>query len=65
MVLVSHAHQEISSLQKMVPSQFAGVSYHDLGEAFVEQTYDGMTLLLAMHVSSAQDVVHEVLQFLR
>ncbi|CAM9400550.1 unnamed protein product [Ascophyllum nodosum] len=43
----------------------AGVSYHDLGEAFVEQTYDGMTLLLAMHVSSAQDVVHEVLQFLR
>lgn len=31
----------------------------------MEQTYDGMTLLLTMHVSGAQSVVYEVLQYLR
>ncbi|CAM9663917.1 unnamed protein product, partial [Scytosiphon promiscuus] len=43
----------------------AGGSHHELGEAFVERTYDGMTLLLAMHVSGSQSVVYEVLQYLR
>lgn len=42
-----------------------GFTHHELGDAFVEKTYDGMTLLLAMHVSGAQSVVYEVLQFLR
>lgn len=40
-------------------------SHYQLGESFVEQTYDGMTLLLTMHVSGAQSVVYEVLQYLR
>lgn len=31
----------------------------------MEKTYDGMTLLLTMHVSGAQSVVYEVLQYLR
>lgn len=42
-----------------------GGSHHELGDAFVEKTYDGMTLLLTMHVSGAQRVVYEVLQYLR
>lgn len=43
----------------------AGEHQGDFIDAFVEQTYDGMTLLLAMHVSGAQIVVYEVLQYLR
>lgn len=42
-----------------------GGSHHQLGDLFVEKTYDGMTLLLTMHVSGAQSVVYEVLQYLR